>query len=260
MSRSREVCYLVITSDLPTLSRPPCAAHNTREGAQWRGMVLPLSLLRTSQGHPMLVELKNGETYNGHLVSCDNWMNICLRDVICTSRDGDRFWKLPELVVRGNNIKYLRVPEEARDARPRLAAITTSSGNSHITRRREGLPIHTPFARAGRSGHTFFRTHAALTPHLLRTSGDRHGTGRGPLSQAGRQGQGQRQGQGRGQGRGQGQGRGRAWRRPWEGRRWPWFRARIRAGRGTRIQLNYHFQPQHRFQPQLIGREVPRWV
>jgi U6 snRNA-associated Sm-like protein LSm4 len=23
-----------------------------------------------------LVELKNGETYNGHLVSCDNWMNI----------------------------------------------------------------------------------------------------------------------------------------------------------------------------------------
>ena len=60
----------------------------------------------------MLVELKNGETYNGHLVSCDNWMNICLRDVICTSRDGDRFWKLPELVVRGNNIKYLRIPEE----------------------------------------------------------------------------------------------------------------------------------------------------
>nr|KAF6401661.1 LSM4-like protein, U6 small nuclear RNA and mRNA degradation associated [Rousettus aegyptiacus] len=34
----------------------------------------------------MLVELKNGETYNGHLVSCDNWMNINLREVICTSR------------------------------------------------------------------------------------------------------------------------------------------------------------------------------
>lgn len=32
------------------------------------------------------VELKNGETYNGHLVSCDNWMNIHLREVICTSR------------------------------------------------------------------------------------------------------------------------------------------------------------------------------
>ena len=37
-------------------------------------------------GPPQLVELKNGETYNGHLVSCDNWMNINLREVICTSR------------------------------------------------------------------------------------------------------------------------------------------------------------------------------
>ena len=37
--------------------------------------MLPLSLLKTAVNHPMLVELKNGETYNGHLVNCDNWMN-----------------------------------------------------------------------------------------------------------------------------------------------------------------------------------------
>lgn len=47
---------------------------------------LPLSLLRAAQSHPMLVELKNGDTYNGHLVSCDNYMNIALKDVICTSK------------------------------------------------------------------------------------------------------------------------------------------------------------------------------
>lgn len=63
---------------------------------------LPLSLLRTAQGHPIvskllcicilfillfqLVELKNGETYNGHLVNCDSWMNINLRKVIHTSK------------------------------------------------------------------------------------------------------------------------------------------------------------------------------
>ena len=35
-----------------------------------------------------------------------------MRGVICTSRDGDRFWKLPEVVIRGNNIKYLRIPED----------------------------------------------------------------------------------------------------------------------------------------------------
>ena len=33
-----------------------------------------------------LIELKNGDTYNGHMVNCDAWMNINLREVICTSR------------------------------------------------------------------------------------------------------------------------------------------------------------------------------
>ncbi|XP_043197598.1 U6 snRNA-associated Sm-like protein LSm4 isoform X2 [Amphibalanus amphitrite] len=63
----------------------------------------------------MLVELKNGETYNGHLVSCDNWMNINMREVICTSRDGDKFWRMPECYVRGSTIKYLRIPDEVID-------------------------------------------------------------------------------------------------------------------------------------------------
>jgi hypothetical protein len=38
-------------------------------------------------------------------------MNLNLRDVIRTSKDGDAFWSVPELYIRGNTIKYLRVPE-----------------------------------------------------------------------------------------------------------------------------------------------------
>ena len=60
----------------------------------------------------MLVELKNGETLNGHLIQCDTWMNLTLREVVQTSAEGDRFHRLPEVYVRGNNIKYLRVPPE----------------------------------------------------------------------------------------------------------------------------------------------------
>ncbi|KAB5521511.1 hypothetical protein DKX38_025830 [Salix brachista] len=41
--------------------------------------MLPLSLLKTAQGHPM---------------------------------DGDRFWRMPKCYIRGNTIKYLRVPDE----------------------------------------------------------------------------------------------------------------------------------------------------
>ncbi|KAH0641164.1 hypothetical protein KY290_038435 [Solanum tuberosum] len=74
--------------------------------------MLPLFLLKTAQGHPIL---KNGETYNGHLVNCDTWINIHLREVICTSKDGDRFWRMPECYIRGNTIKYLRVPDEVID-------------------------------------------------------------------------------------------------------------------------------------------------
>lgn len=35
-----------------------------------------------------LVELKNGETYNGHMVQCDSWMNVHLNEVICTGKVG----------------------------------------------------------------------------------------------------------------------------------------------------------------------------
>ncbi|MCJ1418273.1 RNA processing protein [Xylographa parallela] len=77
--------------------------------------MLPLGLLNAAQGHPMLVELKNGETLNGHLVTCDTWMNLTLKEVVQTSPDGDKFFRLPEVYVRGNNIKYLRVPDEIID-------------------------------------------------------------------------------------------------------------------------------------------------
>ncbi|KAG7006807.1 U6 snRNA-associated sm-like protein Lsm4 [Physcia stellaris] len=65
--------------------------------------MLPLGLLNAAQGSPMLVELKNGETLNGHLVNCDTWMNLTLKEVVQTSPDGDKFFRLPEVYVRGNN-------------------------------------------------------------------------------------------------------------------------------------------------------------
>ncbi|KAE9399780.1 Sm-like ribonucleo protein, partial [Gymnopus androsaceus JB14] len=76
---------------------------------------LPLSLLNAAQNKPMLVELKNGETFNGHLVNCDNFMNITLREVYQTNPDGDKFWKLKECYIRGSTIKYLRIPDTLLD-------------------------------------------------------------------------------------------------------------------------------------------------
>ena len=69
-------------------------------------------MLRAAKDHPLLVELKNGETYNGNLVSCDNYMNVNLSDVTFTSRDADRFFKVDSVYIRGVQIKYLCVPQE----------------------------------------------------------------------------------------------------------------------------------------------------
>ncbi|KAF2154437.1 Sm-like ribonucleoprotein [Myriangium duriaei CBS 260.36] len=78
--------------------------------------MLPLGLLNAAQGHPMLVELKNGETLNGHLVNCDTYMNLTLKEVIQTNPEGDKFFRLSEAYIRGNNIKYLRLEDEIVDA------------------------------------------------------------------------------------------------------------------------------------------------
>eukprot|EP01103_Thecamoeba_quadrilineata_P001471 TRINITY_DN1132_c0_g1_i1.p1 TRINITY_DN1132_c0_g1~~TRINITY_DN1132_c0_g1_i1.p1 ORF type:complete len:118 (+),score=7.57 TRINITY_DN1132_c0_g1_i1:69-422(+) len=60
----------------------------------------------------MYVELKNGETYSGTLVSCDPWMNIVVKDVFLTTGDGRRFCKIAESYIRGHSIKYFSVPAE----------------------------------------------------------------------------------------------------------------------------------------------------
>ncbi|KAK0764488.1 hypothetical protein N5P37_003890 [Trichoderma harzianum] len=157
--------------------------------------MLPLGLLNAAQGHPMLVELKNGETLNGHLVMCDTWMNLTLKEVVQTSPEGDKFMRLPEVYVKGNNvrphpssttppeflatqqltlsgvhqIKYLRVPDEIID---------------QVTEQQKGQQGG---FRGGRGGHG----HQSRGDHGGRGGGDRGRGGRG----GGRGGRGRGRGQ-----------------------------------------------------------------
>merc|ERR1712137_916609 len=81
-------------------------------------MELPLSLLNGSTNNQILIELKNGETYTGVLVNCANWMNLNLKDVVCTSKSGDKFLSIPTCYVRGNTIKYLCMPQDILNSIP----------------------------------------------------------------------------------------------------------------------------------------------
>ncbi|PRT56840.1 putative U6 snRNA-associated Sm-like protein LSm4 [Wickerhamiella sorbophila] len=77
--------------------------------------MLPLSLLNAAQGLPLMLELKSRETINGYMLACDTFMNLTLRDVVCTSADGKEFKKMDEMFVRGTGIRYVRVPENLLD-------------------------------------------------------------------------------------------------------------------------------------------------
>ncbi|KAF8339368.1 hypothetical protein F5887DRAFT_1136996 [Amanita rubescens] len=116
--------------------------------------MLPLSLLNAAQNRPMLVELKNGETFNGHLVNCDNFMNITLREVYQTNADGDRFWKLKECYIRGSTIKYLRVPETLLDSvkeeQNRAREAGRSARGGHVSGGKGGRGGPTRGGRGGR--------------------------------------------------------------------------------------------------------------
>ncbi|RKP37731.1 hypothetical protein BJ085DRAFT_11534, partial [Dimargaris cristalligena] len=76
---------------------------------------LPLSLMNVAKGRMIQVELKNGETFTGHLEQYDNFMNITLREIKQTSADGQKFWHLPECYIRGSTIKYVQMPPEIID-------------------------------------------------------------------------------------------------------------------------------------------------
>lgn len=152
---------------------------------------LPLSLLRAAKGSAILVELKSGETYNGHLVSTDAYMNVTVSDVICTASSGDKFFKLASANIRGSAIKYLRLPdnclelaqqedEKQNDAMPRGGGGGRRGGgyNNHDGQRGSG----------GRHSNSSGGRH-----HNNNYNSDRGGGGRGS---------------GRGGGRGYGQNRG----------------------------------------------------
>lgn len=59
----------------------------------------------------MMVDTKNGDSYDGVLVACDTFMNMHMKDVIITSRDG-KFNQCKEVFVRGNNINSIQIQPE----------------------------------------------------------------------------------------------------------------------------------------------------
>lgn len=89
-------------------------------------MPLPLALIRAAQDQPVMVELKSGDTLSGTLAACDSFMNLNLKELVCTSQDGERFWKMPDCYVRGNNVKYFRLPDDVYEQATKASLVAAS--------------------------------------------------------------------------------------------------------------------------------------
>ncbi|KAJ1666343.1 small nuclear ribonucleoprotein Sm D3 [Coemansia sp. RSA 1813] len=76
---------------------------------------VPVKLLHESQGHMITLELKTGQLYRGHLAETEDNMNVQLKEITVTERDG-RTSHLKHVYVRGSNVRFFIVPDMLKNA------------------------------------------------------------------------------------------------------------------------------------------------
>ncbi|KAJ1652038.1 small nuclear ribonucleoprotein Sm D3 [Dispira simplex] len=76
---------------------------------------VPVKLLHESEGHIVTLEMKNGQTYRGKLLQAEDNMNVQLRDIIVTARDG-QVSKLDQVYIRGSFVRFFIVPDMLKNA------------------------------------------------------------------------------------------------------------------------------------------------
>jgi len=79
------------------------------------GLGVPVKLLHESFGHVITVELKTGQLYRGKLAEAEDNLNISLKDITVTGRDG-RVSQLDQVYIRGSMIRFFIVPDMLQNA------------------------------------------------------------------------------------------------------------------------------------------------
>ncbi|ESZ95172.1 putative Small nuclear ribonucleoprotein Sm D3 [Sclerotinia borealis F-4128] len=64
---------------------------------------IPIKLLNEAQGHVVTLEITTGQVYRGKLLEAEDNMNIQLKDITVTARDG-RVSHLDQVYIRGSHI------------------------------------------------------------------------------------------------------------------------------------------------------------
>ncbi|KAI8830105.1 hypothetical protein BJ741DRAFT_621115 [Chytriomyces cf. hyalinus JEL632] len=76
---------------------------------------VPVKLLHEAMGHIVTLELKTGVLYRGTLLDAEDNMNVQLKTITVTQRDG-KTSVLDQVFVRGSQVRFFVVPDMLKNA------------------------------------------------------------------------------------------------------------------------------------------------
>ncbi|KAF2103884.1 LSM domain-containing protein [Rhizodiscina lignyota] len=76
---------------------------------------IPIKLLNEAMGHIITLEINTGQVYRGKLIEAEDNMNVQMRDITVTARDG-RVSYLDQAYIRGSHVRFFIVPDMLRNA------------------------------------------------------------------------------------------------------------------------------------------------
>ncbi|PQE33458.1 LSM domain-containing protein [Rutstroemia sp. NJR-2017a WRK4] len=82
---------------------------------------IPIKLLNEAQGHVVTLEITSGQVYRGKLLEAEDNMNVQLKDITVTARDG-RVSHLDQVYIRGSHVRFFIVPDMLRSKEASLSA------------------------------------------------------------------------------------------------------------------------------------------
>ena len=76
---------------------------------------VPVKLLHEATGFVVTCELTSGSIYRGKLLDVEDNMNVQMKDVTVTHRDG-RVQQLEQVYIRGSHVRFFIVPDMLKHA------------------------------------------------------------------------------------------------------------------------------------------------
>ncbi|KAH7318299.1 hypothetical protein B0I35DRAFT_409207 [Stachybotrys elegans] len=117
---SRLLMSLIVDGPLclklsPTAHAPPETSPTKLPRKMTSTIGIPIKLLNEAEGHIVTLEITSGQTYRGKLLEAEDNMNVQLKDITVTARDG-RVSHLDQVYIRGSHIRFFIVPDMLRNA------------------------------------------------------------------------------------------------------------------------------------------------